>query len=558
MRRIVVIAAGMSGLSCAARIKHALPDCELNLVAPVSLTAALPAGGPAGERCAAELPDPEFLISRDIAILEAQNITPDLARQELVLGSSRGNLAIRYTDIVIEVPATVRIPRALQQAENVFPWPASGFAANAGALDAALAEAGEKGLPVVVTGNGPAALDAVFLVREAGLRALWLRTGEKGTPAVDPHLLALILKRLGPEVVCVPLPELASGQLVCRLDSAGKRLEHISWPEGGAEVACCLWTSPLMARHPLLREDGVVLDAFGRIEAMEGAAAGLGLHLIGSGAAVPAALLAKGSARAPVYPGSREAASLSAALAVARLRDPERICREPFQGALGALGASTRGLGFHLAGLGTAEAQALGLEADLAIVSASLDGDSPEASRLVLTLVADKKSRTLLGLQVLGLGPRAAAAKGVFSLGLAALADATSLETLMQRQWSGLPARLFGQAAFILANKFDTVIQGISPDEFLASRDAGAEFFTLDLRLPAQWEAGHLPDAYNIPLAQLKKRLQDEVPRFTPLVLVCATGDEAHAAAVRLAGLGATDLYVLDGGMDVWPYPLEK
>ena len=438
------------------------------------------------------------------------------------------------------------------------PWPASGFAANAGALDAALSDSGEKKLPVVVTGNGPAALDAVFLVREAGLRAIWLRTEEKGAPALDPHLLALILKRLGPEVVCVSLPELASGQLVCRLDSAGKRLEHISWPGGEAEVACCLWTAPLMARHPLLREDGVVLDAFGRIEAMEGAAAGLGLHLIGSGAAVPAALLADGAAKAPVYPGGREAASLSAALAVARLRDPERICREPFQGALGAHGASTRSLEFHLAGLSAAEAQALGLEADLAVVSASLDGDSPEASRLVLTLVADQKSRAPLGLQVLGLGARAASAKGVFSLGLAALADGTSLETLMQRQWSGLPARLLGQAAFILANKFDTVVQGISPDEFLASRNAGAEFFTLDLRLPAQWEAGHLPDAYNIPLAQLKKRLQDEVPRFTPLVLACATGDEAYAAAARLAGLGATDLYVLDGGMDVWPYSLEK
>ena len=257
-----------------------------------------------------------------------------------------------------------------------------------------------------------------------------------------------------------------------------------------------------------------------------------------------------------MYPGGQEAASLSAALAVARLRDPERLCREPFQGALGAHGASTPCLEFHLAGQGAAQAQALGLEAELAVVSASPGGDSSEPSRLVLTLVADKKTRTPLGLQVLGLGPRAASAKGVLGLGLAALADGTSLETLMQRQWSGLPARLLGQAAFILANKFDTVVQGIRPDAFLASRAAGAEFFTLDLRLPAHWEEGRLPDACNIPLAQLKKRLQDEVPRFTPLVLVCATGDESYAAAARLAGLGATDLYVLDGGMDVWPYSL--
>ena len=559
MRRIVVIAAGMPGITCAARIKHSLPECELNLVAPVSLTNPPSSNGPAGRRYAEALPEPEFLHSRDIAVLEAQTITPDLARREIVLGSSRGNLAIRYTDLVIEVPATVRVPRSLQKAENVYCWPAPGFAANPEALDAALLSAKETGQPVVVTGNGPAALEAVLIVREAGLRATWLRTGEKDTPDIEPHLLALILKQLGPDVLCVHLPDLESGQLACRLNSAGNRLESIAWPGGELpDISCCLWTSPLMARHPLLREDGVFLDAFGRIETPEESTAGLDLHLIGSGAALPSALLAGGSLQAPVYPGGEEAAGLSVDLAMARLLDPERICRIPFQGALGAQAVSTSDTYLCQAGFALTQAQGLGLEADLAVVSVSLENNLPEPSRLVLALIGDKKSRTLLGLQVLGFGARAAAAKGVFGLGLAALADGVALETLMQREWSGLPARLLGKAARILADKFDTVAQGISPDEFLASRDAGAEFFTLDLRSCSEWMEGHLPDACNIPLIHLKKRLQDEVPRFTPLVLVCATGDEARAAAARLAALGATDLYVLDGGMDLWPYSVEK
>ena len=559
VRRIVVIAAGMSGISCATRIKHSLPDCELNVIVPVPLTAQRSPDGPAGRRYAAELPHPDLLDSREIAILEASDIMPDLARREIVLGSTRGNLTIRYTDLVIEVPATVRLPRALQQAKNVFSWPAPGFTANPESLDAALLAARENGQTVVVTGNGPSALDAVFLVREAGAKAVWLRTGEKNAPGIEPQLLALILKHLGPDVSFTDLPDIEPGQFTCRLSSDKTRLESIAWPEGGStDVACCLWTSPLMARHPLLREDGVILDAFGRIEAIDEAATGFGLHLMGSGAALPAACLADGTIEAPIYPGGEEAASLSISLTMARLLDPERKCRIPLKGTLGARTVSAPAMCLCTAGFTLAEAQGMGLEADQAVVSTPLGGDSPESSRLVLILIGDKKSRTLLGFQILGTGARAAAARGVFSLALAAMADGTSLETLRQREWSGLPARLLGNAAFILTNKFDTVVQGISPDEFVASQQAGAEFFTLDLRSRSEWIDGHLPGAYNIPLLQLKKRLQDEVPRFTPLVLICATGDDSHAAAARLAALGASDLYVLDGGMDLWPYPTES
>lgn len=546
----------MSGISCAARIKHSLPECELNLVAPVSLAAPPSSNGPAGKRYAAGLPDPEFLPSRDIAVLEAQTITPDLARREIVLGSSRGNLAIRYTDLVVEVPAIVRLPRALQKAENVYGWPAPGFTANPDALDAALSLAKETERAVVVTGKGLAALDAVFLVREAGLKAVWLRTGEKGTPDMEPHLLALALKRLGPEVECIRLPDLEPGQLVRGLNSAGNRLESIAWPGGVlSDIACCLWTSPLMARHPLLREDGVFLDAFGRIEAPE---AGSDLRIMGGGAALPAALLAGGSLQAPVYPGGDEAAGLSAALTLDRLVDPENTHPAPFRGALGAQSAFTPGLCLCRAGFTLAEAQAMGLEADQAVASHLFENGSQAPYRLVAALTGDKATRTLVGLQVLGFGAKAPPAEDLFSLGLTAMADGTSLESLMQREWSGPSARLLGKAARFLAGKFDTVTQGISPDELLASRAAGAEFFTLDLRPHSEWAEGHLPGAYNIPVIQLKKRLQDEVPRFTPLVLVCATGDESHAVASRLAALGATDLYVLDGGMDLWPYSLEK
>lgn len=552
MRRIVVIAAGMSGISCAARIKHLLPDCELNLILPPSH--ALPDAEKA-EKNSGGRPLPECLRRYEISVMEAHDIMPDLAQREITISAPRGRLTIPYTDLLVEAPAAVRLPRSLSRADNIFAWPLSEHPAPSDSLRAALCASKEKQQPVVVTGNGLPALEAVLFVRQAGQKALWMRTGET-TPALEPHLLALVLKHLGQDVACIHLPGITSVQLICRQDCDG-RLATIQPPAGDpVEASVCLWTAPLMARHPLLRENGITLDAFGRIEGAEEIAA-LGVRFIGSGAAVPAAPLAGGRMEAPVYPGGEENAAVSAALAEAGLCGSETTRRPPLPGALRAYVLRSRDMYVSCAGFTLAEAQALTPDADQAVVSAPLMDAHGEASRLVLVLIGDKKSRTLLGAQVLCLGSGSAPAEGLSGMAQAALTDNTALETLMQRAWSGLAASLLGNAASILATKGDTVIQGISPDELLASRQAGAEFFTLDLRSRDEWAGGHTPDAYNIPLAQLKKRLQDEVPRHTPLVLICATGSDSYAAAVRLAALGASDLYVLDGGMELWPYPEE-
>jgi rhodanese-related sulfurtransferase len=556
MRRIVVIADGKPGVSCAIRLKHALPDCELNLVTTaLSATQDSIKVQPASASTS-EAPDVEFLRCRDISVLEAHNVMPDLFQRELILSSNRGSLPVRYTDLVVEVPATARLPHALKSASNLFSWPELTGNAHSKALQAAFLAAKEAKQAILVTGNGLAALEAVLFVREAGLKVQWLRTGEKNVPNIEPQILALLLKHLARDVTCIHLPQFTPEQLICRMDKAQSRLENITWPGGDSlEVSSCLWTFPLMARHPLLREDGVTLDASGRIEAGE-EIAGLGLHFIGSGAAVPAARLAEGTVLVPAYPGGEEAANLSVTLAVAKILDTEKKRRAPFKGALRAHRLSSRDLALYCGGVTLLEAQNLGLDAEPALVSASLINGRTEASRLILAVIGDKKSRTLLGVQILCMGAAGAEVEGLAGMALTALEDSSNMESLMQREWSGLPARMLGNAAHILVDKYDTLIQGINPDEFIASRNAGADFFTLDLRSHSEWLEGHVPGAYNIPLLQLNKRLQDEVPRFTPLVLVCATGDDAHATAVRLAALGATDLYVLEGGMNLWPYSL--
>lgn len=563
MRRIVVVAAGMEGLRAAARIKRRLCEHEINVIVPSALEKAPVPEGPVGERHAARLPNLELLASREVGVLNAHDIMPDLDEKVLSVSSSRGTITIRYSDLVLEVPATARTPRALQGCSNVFAWPITDFTADPRPCDQALAKAADADKPALVIGDGADALDAAIMACQAGVRVIWLRTGQQGCPALDPHLAALAIKRLWIES---PAPaDLQIGSLCFDVSADGARLEAVrfgtqSVPVG--EGACCFWAATHMARHPILREPGIYLSSAGSIVADPADAGRYSLSLMGSGAHVPGAVLRASGAVMPSFPGGQENAKLSGWMALDTVTGKKADA--PAYAAFGIRRAGAPGTRLIRGGLTAAEAAIQGIATEQAVVSRHSDGDTGtgaqggESALTALCLVCDKKSRTVIGAQVLGLGVPDTAVEGAFGMALAALAEETPVAVLARRAGVGELAALVAEGAAVLCNKLDTIAQGISPDEFLASRNAGAEFFTLDLRSMPDWRAGHVPDAYNIPLPQLKKRIQDEVPRFTPLVLVSTDGRDAYAVACRLAGLGATSLFVLDGGMRMWPYDEEQ
>jgi rhodanese-related sulfurtransferase len=84
----------------------------------------------------------------------------------------------------------------------------------------------------------------------------------------------------------------------------------------------------------------------------------------------------------------------------------------------------------------------------------------------------------------------------------------------------------------------------------------------IDVRDAAEFSAGHAPNAKNIPLAQLDKRI-GELEKFKkrPVVLVCQTGGRAHAATAPLKKAGIAEVVVLAGGIGAWQQanlPVEK
>jgi hydroxyacylglutathione hydrolase len=73
----------------------------------------------------------------------------------------------------------------------------------------------------------------------------------------------------------------------------------------------------------------------------------------------------------------------------------------------------------------------------------------------------------------------------------------------------------------------------------------------IDVRARSEWDAGHLPDAIHIPLAELEGRLA-EVPTDRPLVMQCQGGGRSMIASSLLQAHGITEVTNLTGGYGAW------
>jgi rhodanese-related sulfurtransferase len=306
------------------------------------------------------------------------------------------------------------------------------------------------------------------------------------------------------------------------------------------------WADMPRAVHPIVAEQGVDLDPSGFIAVKEDFSCGLeDVHLFGSAVAVKRAEVA-GKSDAPF-----EASSVDSLVAHGRVLSAIALGQTmAWQGSCASSRYQAADCVAFRTGLTQKEAVA-GYEPEFVMFDAApvLAGIHANA---VVKLVCDKATSVVLGAQVCG-GLDAGWIDAVASGTAVALAANMTVQAL-----SGVDMAAGGQilnkAASMLSNKLEERIYGITPDELIASREAGAKFFILDLRDQIAWRAGHIEEAYNIPFTQLKKRLQDEVPRFTPLVIVSHNSDIPYSIACYLYGLGAKSLYVLDGGMDLWPY----
>lgn len=73
----------------------------------------------------------------------------------------------------------------------------------------------------------------------------------------------------------------------------------------------------------------------------------------------------------------------------------------------------------------------------------------------------------------------------------------------------------------------------------------------IDVREPNEFKNGHILGARNIPVTQLKQRLQ-EVRDDKPVYLYCQSGSRSARAAAILHKKGCQDINQLQGGFKKW------
>lgn len=103
-----------------------------------------------------------------------------------------------------------------------------------------------------------------------------------------------------------------------------------------------------------------------------------------------------------------------------------------------------------------------------------------------------------------------------------------------------------------LALAADAPVTLVSQDALLERQaKSDATVFVLDVRTPAEFAAGHVPDAVNIPHDQVAERLAD-VPKDKDVVVYCRSGRRSDLAAKVLSANGYTRVGHLEGDMQAW------
>ena len=103
------------------------------------------------------------------------------------------------------------------------------------------------------------------------------------------------------------------------------------------------------------------------------------------------------------------------------------------------------------------------------------------------------------------------------------------------------PVNMLGYMAENVLSGTTPTVQWHEVDKAVANGDV-----LLDVRSAGEFAAGHILDAVNIPVDELRERL-DELPRSGRIIVTCAVGQRGHTATVLLNGLGY-DAVNLDGG----------
>jgi NADPH-dependent 2,4-dienoyl-CoA reductase/sulfur reductase-like enzyme/rhodanese-related sulfurtransferase len=182
----------------------------------------------------------------------------------------------------------------------------------------------------------------------------------------------------------------------------------------------------------------------------------------------------------------------------------------------------------------------------------------PGSKRIIVKLIAEKRSGLLLGAEIVGDG---VVDKRIDVVASAITGKATT-EQLSKFDLSYAPPYSSPMdpvitAANVLRNKLEGKTKSISPLETKEKLDRKDDFILLDVRTKQEHDSGHIGGCLHMPLNEIQSKI-NQLDKTKEIVTYCGVGLRASNAhrILRNAGFGNTKF--MEGSMAAWPYNIEK
>lgn len=207
-------------------------------------------------------------------------------------------------------------------------------------------------------------------------------------------------------------------------------------------------------------------------------------------------------------------------------------------------------------GMTTKAAEAAGIPVDFVyLISNDKVGIMPDVHPIHFKLVFEVPTGRVLGAQAIGMGEVAKRIDVVATLIRmhGTLEDLKDLELCYSPIYS--TARdVTNLSALVATNILYGRFRQVPVSSVRELVESGAAI--IDVREENEYAAGHLKTAVNIPLSQLRSRM-DEIPRDRPVYLHCRSSQRSYNAICALQGNGFNNLYNISGsflGISLFEY----
>ena len=208
-------------------------------------------------------------------------------------------------------------------------------------------------------------------------------------------------------------------------------------------------------------------------------------------------------------------------------------------------------------GLTERDAKKAGFDYETMIVPANDKAHYYPGTRIITTkLVIDKKSKKILGAQVVGEGNiDKPIDEYVAAITLGADYDDLSSMDLAYAPPFNMAMGSSIVTANVMKNKMDGKLHSVNSKE-LQRLIAEGNVQILDIREEIEHFISAIPGSLNIPMAGLSDRIEELDKTKEIIVIICKVGKRSFTAYKLLRELGFTNVAILEGGTTSYPYEL--